>query len=57
MAKKSFRSLLLLRCSICKSQNYITIKNKNNTIDSLSLQKYCKVCRKRTIHKEYKKLD
>lgn len=56
MAKKGPRILIALVCSVCKSQNYITEKNKINTPDKMVLKKYCKKCRKRTEHKERTKL-
>jgi len=56
MAKKGPRILVALVCTQCKSQNYITQKNKLNTPEKLKLPKYCKKCRKRTEHKETSKL-
>lgn len=56
MARKGPRVLVGLVCEVCKSQNYIAEKNKLNTPESLKLKKYCKRCRKRTMHKEKKKL-
>lgn len=57
MAKKDQRQLLALICSVCKSQNYMTTKNKINTTEKLSFNKYCPHCRKHTLHKETSKLD
>ncbi|MBI2007243.1 MAG: 50S ribosomal protein L33 [Candidatus Blackburnbacteria bacterium] len=56
MAKKGARQLLGLVCSVCKRQNYTTEKNKTNTPDKLTLQKFCKKCRRYTEHKETQKL-
>ncbi|HUV47005.1 MAG TPA: 50S ribosomal protein L33 [Candidatus Bathyarchaeia archaeon] len=56
MAKKGARTILALVCSKCKSQNYITEKNKVNTPEKLVLKKWCKRCRKITEHKEKTKL-
>jgi len=56
MAKKGARQLFGLVCSVCKSQNYITEKNKTNTEEKLVLKKYCKYCRRATEHKETQKL-
>lgn len=56
MAKKSSRQLFGLVCSVCGSQNYVTSKNKLNTADALTMDKYCKTCKKHTSHKERKKL-
>ncbi len=57
MAKKGSRILIGLICEVCKSLNYVVEKNKINTTGSLKLKKYCKHCKKRTSHKEKKKLD
>lgn len=56
MARKGARQLFGLICSECKTQNYVTEKNKTNTEGKLELIKYCKKCRKRTGHKETQKL-
>lgn len=56
MAKKGARVLYALVCTVCKTQNYLTSKNKLNTQDKLALNKYCKRCRKSTPHKESTKL-
>ena len=47
---------LALFCSICKNRNYITTRNKVNTLDKLKLKKFCNHCRKVTEHKETEKL-
>lgn len=57
MAKKGSRILIGLICEVCHSQNYVTEKNKIETTESLKLKKYCKTCKKHTLHKETKKLD
>lgn len=54
MAKKGPRILATLECSECKSQNYITERNRQNTENRLELKKFCKRCRKVTSHKEIK---
>jgi len=57
MAKKGeHRLLLAMVCTVCKSQNYITSRNKLNTPEKLVLSKYCKMCKKHTEHKESSKL-
>ncbi|MCS7311133.1 MAG: 50S ribosomal protein L33 [Thermodesulfovibrionaceae bacterium] len=48
------REIVLLQCTECKNKNYSTTKNKKNTPDKLQLRKYCKHCRKHTLHKETK---
>lgn len=56
MAKKGSRTQIGLVCTICNKQNYITEKSKVNTTEALKLKKFCNKCRKRTEHKEKKKL-
>ncbi|MCJ7471570.1 MAG: 50S ribosomal protein L33 [Actinobacteria bacterium] len=46
------RQIITLECTDCKRRNYSSDKNKRNTPDRLELKKYCKWCRKHTIHKE-----
>ncbi|MCR4324253.1 MAG: 50S ribosomal protein L33 [Candidatus Curtissbacteria bacterium] len=53
MAKPK-RVLFNLECTVCKSKNYTTEKNPNNTQDKLLFKKFCKHCRKTTEHKESK---
>jgi large subunit ribosomal protein L33 len=48
------REIILLACGECKRKNYSTMKNKRNTPDKLNLEKYCRFCRKHTVHKETK---
>lgn len=48
------RIKISLRCNGCKNRNYFTSKNKSNTRDKLNLKKYCKYCKKHTLHKEDK---
>jgi len=57
MAKKGSRISISLVCEVCGRRNYITQKNKINTPNSLKIKKYCSFCKKRTTHKESKKLD
>lgn len=56
MAKKGNRIQVGLSCEVCNSHNYVTQKNKLVTKESLRLKKYCKVCKKVTLHNEKKKL-
>ena len=56
MAKKGAREFVGMICSVCKSQNYITQRNKVNIETKLQLKKYCNKCRKQTLHKETTKL-
>ena len=48
------RNAVTLACTECKSRNYQTNKNKKNNPDRLEFSKYCKFCRKHTLHKETK---
>ena len=54
MAKAGAREKITLRCNDCKQRNYDTMKNKKNTSDRLELKKYCRFCRKHTLHSETK---
>lgn len=56
MAKKGeARENITLECTVCKSQNYRTEKNKKNTTDRLEIKKFCPKCKEHTPHKETKK--
>ena len=48
------RVKITLACSECKQRNYDTKKNKKNDPDRLETKKYCRFCRKHTLHKETK---
>ena len=48
------RVKITLACTECKQRNYDTKKNKKNDPYRLELMKYCKFCRKHTLHKESK---
>lgn len=48
-------NLIRLQCSQCKRVNYFTRKNKKTNPKKLELKKFCRWCRKRTLHKETKK--
>ncbi|MGA2317373.1 MAG: 50S ribosomal protein L33 [Thermodesulfobacteriota bacterium] len=48
------RNILTLSCTECKRRNYSTTKNKRTTPDKLEFKKYCRFCRKHTVHKEIK---
>jgi large subunit ribosomal protein L33 len=54
MAKKGNRPQIMFKCSECSRLNYVSRKNIKNTTDKIELKKYCKFCRKSTIHKEAK---
>ena len=48
------RVKITLVCTECKQRNYDTKKNKKNDPDRLELKKFCRFCRKHTLHKESK---
>ena len=48
------RELITLQCSECKRRNYTSTRNKKTKTERLETQKYCKFCRKHTLHKEVK---
>lgn len=58
----SGREIVGLVCKECKSQNYATTRNKVNIQNKtggsgkLEVKKYCKRCKKKTVHKETLKL-
>ncbi len=56
MAKKGSREIVAMVCSECKSQNYVTTRNKINMEGKLALKKFCKRCKKYSLHKESSKL-
>jgi large subunit ribosomal protein L33 len=43
-----------MACQECKRKNYATTKNKKTHREKLQLKKYCKFCKKHTLHKESK---
>lgn len=48
------RVKVTMACTECKQRNYNTKKNKKNDPDRLEMNKYCKFCKKHTLHKETK---
>ncbi len=48
------RVKITLACTECKQRNYNTKKNKKNDPDRLEMKKYCKFCKKHTLHRETK---
>jgi large subunit ribosomal protein L33 len=43
-----------LACSECKARNYKTTRSRNETGVALELRKYCKQCKRHTLHRETK---
>jgi large subunit ribosomal protein L33 len=52
--KREDRIFFRLECSVCKSPNYTTTKNKRNDPDRMELSKYCRRCRRHQLHRESK---
>ncbi|MBS3818662.1 50S ribosomal protein L33 [bacterium] len=48
------RENVALQCKECKRRNYTTTRNKKKQRNKLEQKKYCKFCRKHTLHKEVK---
>ncbi len=46
------RDIITLACTNCKRRNYTSMKSKKNDADRIELQKFCKWCRKHTLHRE-----
>jgi len=51
---RTMRVKITLACSECKQRNYDTKKNKKNDPDRLEMNKYCRFCKKHTLHRETK---
>ncbi|WP_227938942.1 50S ribosomal protein L33 [Alkalihalobacillus deserti] len=48
------RTNVVLACEICRSRNYSTQKNKQNTSERIEMKKFCKTCQEHTLHRETK---
>jgi large subunit ribosomal protein L33 len=53
-SKKDIRPIITLQCTECKERNYTTEKNRRNDPGRLEFNKYCRRCRKHTMHRETK---
>jgi large subunit ribosomal protein L33 len=47
------RVALTLACTECRNRNYRTTKSKTKQ-ERLELKKFCRFCKKHTVHKEVK---
>lgn len=54
--KNKNRMTIALECTQTGRREYVTQKNKVNTVDKLQLMKYNPILRKHTLHKEVQKL-
>ena len=52
--RRQMRVKITLACTECKQRNYNTKKNKKNSPDRLEMKKYCRFCKKHTVHRETK---
>ncbi|MDD5440107.1 MAG: 50S ribosomal protein L33 [Candidatus Omnitrophica bacterium] len=48
------QEIIILECPECKRRNYTSTKNKKKHTGRLELSKYCRFCKKHTLHKETK---
>ena len=48
------REFIIIACTECKRLNYTSMKNKKKQTARLEIKKFCKFCKKRTLHKEEK---
>jgi len=48
------QEVILFECTVCKNRNYSSTKNKKKNPDKLERKKFCRHCRKHTLHKEIK---
>ena len=48
------RVKIVLACTEGKQRNYQTNKEKKNNPDRQEMKKYCRFCRKHTLHRETK---
>ncbi|MEA3450114.1 MAG: 50S ribosomal protein L33 [Patescibacteria group bacterium] len=47
-------NMIKLECTECKRVNYFSKKNKKILKERMNLNKFCKFCKKHTLHKETK---
>jgi len=48
------QEIITFECTQCKNRNYTSTKNKKQNPDKLERKKFCKFCKKHTLHKEIK---
>ncbi|MBM3251966.1 MAG: 50S ribosomal protein L33 [Candidatus Omnitrophica bacterium] len=48
------REIITFECSVCRRRNYNSTKDKKKNPKKLELKKFCRFCRKHTVHKEIK---
>ena len=50
----SMRTKITLACTECKNRNYNLTKDKKTHPDRMETKKYCRFCKRHTMHKETK---
>ena len=50
----TMRTRITLACTECKQRNYDTTKDKKTHPDRMETKKYCRFCKRHTLHKETK---
>ena len=55
MAKKAGREYVFMECVECKRRNYRTSHRTSGGAAKLELKKYCRFCRKHSVHTERRK--
>ena len=50
------RTRITLECTECKQRNYNMTKDKKSHPERMETKKYCRFCKKHTLHKEFKKI-
>ena len=48
------RTRITLACTECKQRNYNMTKDKKTHPDRMETKKYCRFCKRHTLHKETK---
>ena len=48
------RTKITLACTECKQRNYNTTNDKKTHPDRMETKKYCRFCKRHTMHKETK---
>lgn len=54
MGKKTKENAIKFECTVCKTVNHFSRKNKKLLKERLELNKFCSTCKKHTLHKETK---
>jgi len=52
MAKTGIRVAITLACTDCKRRKYQNEKSKRNSPHRVEFSKYCRWCRRHTLHRE-----